>query len=142
MSAIPLRGHCLCGAVKFTAAPSRMEMGVCHCSMCRRWSGGVFMGVQCGSDVKVGDEGQVTAYKSSGYGERCFCTTCGATLFWRLQGGALHVVSAQAFDDPGAFKFVSEIFVDEQPANYCFANDAKRLTGPEFIAAFVASGNG
>ena len=100
------------------------------------------MGVQCGAEVTLADESQVAVYKSSGYGERCFCKTCGSTLFWRMQGGAKHVVSAQSFDDPGAFKFVSEIFIDEQPANYCFANDVKRMTGPDFVAALMASRNG
>lgn len=131
-----LKGQCLCGAVTFTAAPVKQEMGVCHCSMCRRWSGGVFMAVEC-ADLTIGDESQLGVYKSSDYGERGFCKTCGSTLFWRMQSGEGHAaVSLQAFDDPGQFKFASEIFVDEQPANYAFANGTKRMTGAEFIAAF------
>ncbi len=83
-----LSGHCLCGAVKFTAAPEKMEMGVCHCGMCRRWTGGTFMAVNAGDTVKI-TEGQkdLGVYKSSDYGERCFCKKCGTTLFWRMQGG-------------------------------------------------------
>jgi hypothetical protein len=142
VSAAALSGRCLCGAVQFTATPKRMEMGVCHCGMCRRWTGGAFMGVQCGPDVQVADASQLGAYQSSGYGERCFCKVCGSTLFWRMQGGAMHVVAAQAFDDPNAFAFVSEIYVDEQPGNYSFANQTKRMTGPEFVAALMAARGG
>ena len=139
MNARPLTGQCLCGAVKFTATPAAMEMGVCHCSMCRRWSGGVFMAVDCGTSVVLDDPSQLGVYKSSGYGERCFCKACGSTLFWRMQDGSANVVAAQAFDDPSGFALVSEIFTDEQPATYAFANHTKRQTGAEFFAAFMAS---
>lgn len=139
MSAEFLAGQCLCGAVKFEAIPVRMEMGVCHCSMCRRWSGGAFMAVDCGSSLKVADESQLGIYQSSAWGERCFCKTCGSTLFWRMRTAAHAVVSAQAFDNSGQFAFVSEIYTDENPGNYAFANETKRMTGPEFIAAFMTS---
>jgi hypothetical protein len=116
-----------------------MEMGVCHCDMCRRWSGGAWFGVDCGASVKVADESKLGIYPSSGYGERCFCAQCGATLFWRMQDGSVNVVAFSAFAEPGQFKFVSEIFTEEQPASYAFANPTKRMTGPEFVAAFMAS---
>jgi hypothetical protein len=133
-----LNGHCLCGAVKFTATPEKMEMGICHCGMCRRWTGAAFMGVGAGSSVKITDgEKDLGVYKSSDYGERCFCKKCGTTLFWRMQGGGMTVVAAQAFDDPSQFKLTSEIFIDEKPANYAFANDTKKMTGAEFVAAFM-----
>ena len=40
-------GQCLCGAVRFDAVIARAEMGACHCAMCRRWTGGVFLSVEC-----------------------------------------------------------------------------------------------
>ncbi|MCR6643264.1 MAG: GFA family protein [Terricaulis sp.] len=137
MSANTLQGRCLCGAVRFEAAPEKLQMGACHCSMCRRWSGGVFLAVECGA-LAIADESQLGIYKSSDWGERCFCKTCGSTLFWRMQDGSHAAVSAQAFEEPGKFTLVSEIFVDEQPASYAFANATKRMTGAEFIAAFQA----
>ena len=70
-------------------------------------------------------------YKSSDYGERVFCSKCGSTLMWRMADGSHVSMSAQAFDDPSVFKFTSEIFVDEQPANYAFANETRRMTGPK-----------
>lgn len=133
----PLKGHCLCGAVKFEAVPTGPTMGVCHCSMCRRWSGGVFMAVDCGASLKIEDESAVGVYHSSDWGDRCFCKTCGSTLFWRLRQGAHDVVAAQAFDDPGQFAFTSEIFVDDKPGNYAFANHTAKMTGAEFLATFA-----
>ena len=137
MNGKSLSGHCLCGAVKFTAAPEKLEMGVCHCGMCRRWTGMCFMGVSCGATVNVHGGENLGVYKSSDYGERCFCKTCGSTLFWRMQSGGMTVVAAQAFDDPGAFNFNSEIYVDEKPANYAFANNTRKMTGAQFMAAFM-----
>lgn len=37
--AVRSRG-CLCGAVRFTAAPKDRRFGACHCSMCRRSTAG------------------------------------------------------------------------------------------------------
>ena len=140
MTSKPLSGRCLCGAVRFTATPESMTMGVCHCSMCRRWSGGTFMAVDCGSSLKIEDESALGVYHSSEWGDRCFCKTCGTTLFWRLRQGSHDVVAAQAFDDPSQFEFTSEIFVDDKPRNYMFANHTKKMTGAEFLASFAPPG--
>lgn len=136
----PLHGHCLCGAVKFNATPKKMAMGVCHCSMCRRWTGGVLMSVDCGASVKIEGEQNLGVYRSSGWGERCFCKLCGSTLFWRMQNGAITVVSAQAFEHPEAFHFESEIFIDSKPDNYAFANNTKKMTEAEVVAMFAPKG--
>ncbi|WP_132313242.1 GFA family protein [Martelella mediterranea] len=134
-----MTGGCICGDVRFSAVPKSMEMGACHCSLCRRWSGGAgFLGVECGTSVKVENEAALGVYPSSEYGERVFCKTCGSTLFWRMQDGSDTVVSSQAFDDADAFRFVSEIFVDEKPDNYAFANDTKKMTSAEFFAAYAS----
>lgn len=125
-------GQCLCGAVKFKATPNQArEMGVCHCAMCQRWSGGVFMAVSCGDQVTIEDETHLGVYISSEWGDRCFCKICGSTLFWRMRDGTNVAVAAPAFDDPADFTFAEEIFIDEKPVNYAFANDTKKHTGDE-----------
>jgi hypothetical protein len=129
-----LAGQCLCGAVRFTAIPKRNEMGVCHCGMCRRWAGGVFTAVSCGTSVEIEDDNQLGVYRSSDWGERCFCKNCGSTLFWRMRDESNTAVSAQAFSDPGRFLFTSQIFIDEKPANYDFANETEKLTSVELFA--------
>lgn len=137
-----LKGRCLCGAVQFTATPTRNEMEVCHCAMCRRWVGGVFTAVSCGSSVAVADDSALGVYVSSEWGERCFCKQCGSTLFWRMRDGSNTGVSAQAFDDSAAFAFTTEIFIDEKPANYVFANATVRRTGAELFAELEAHQKG
>lgn len=125
-------GRCLCGAVRFTARAGA-HMDVCHCGMCRRWSGGVFMGVPV-TELAIEDETALGVYRSSDYGERVFCKTCGASLFWRMQDGSAAVVSLQALDEASGVVFAEEIFIDDKPATYDFANDTAKLTGAEFIA--------
>jgi hypothetical protein len=139
MSGSPtLSGQCLCGAVRFKAAPSKAEMDVCHCSMCRRWSGGVFMAVDCGNSLEIVDGTELAVYRSSDWGERGFCRQCGSSLFWRGVDDGHVAVSIQAFDDPGRFEFVEEIFIDEKPDNYAFVNDTRKKTGAEVFAEFTA----
>ena len=132
------QGQCLCGAVRFEAKFGAREVGVCHCSMCRRWSGGVFLAVECDS-VSVEDETHLGVYSSSEWGERCLCTACGSTIMWRSKDGAHHAVSVQSFDDPSSFRFASQIFIDEKPTNYSFAEATKNMTGPEFIAMITSA---
>ena len=81
-----MNGGCLCGAVRFTATPANREVGACHCSMCRRWTAGPFLGLECGTTVKVADSAQLGVYRSSEWAERCFCKKCGTALFYRLVG--------------------------------------------------------
>ena len=133
----PLPGQCLCGAVRFTVRPKHMAMDVCHCGQCRRWSGGAWMTVECepGSFSIRNDDG-LSLYGSSDHAERGFCRTCGSTLFWRMRDNALLTVSAQAFEHPERFTFASEIFIDNKPGNYAFANDTKKMTEAEVLAQF------
>jgi hypothetical protein len=134
----PLSGSCLCGAVRFSARPEKLEMDVCHCGMCRKWSGGTFMAVPCG-EVKVVDEAALGVYPSSDWAERVFCRSCGSSLFWRLRGrGGPVAVSMQSFDDLSPFTFAEEIFIDEKPSLYAFAGERPRKTGAQVVAEFAA----
>ena len=132
------QGQCLCGAVRFSATIGAREVGACHCSMCRRWTGGVFLAVECDA-VTVENDAKLGVYSSSEWGERCFCTTCGSTVMWRSKDGAHHAVSLQSFEDPSSFRFASQIFIDEKPTNYSFAEATNTMTGPEFIAMITSA---
>jgi hypothetical protein len=134
-----LQGRCLCGAVKFSAEPPALEMGVCHCGMCRRWSGGAAMFVRCGDTVTVNGEDNLGVYVTSDWGERCFCKMCGTHLLWRARKAPAVSVMAQAFDTPEIFDFVREIYIDEKPANYSFAGVRRTVrTAAEHQAKYAA----
>ncbi|NND49564.1 MAG: GFA family protein [Rhizobiales bacterium] len=142
-----LAGGCLCGAVRFSATPEKREIAACHCSICRKYGGGPWLGVECGGTVEVEDPSKLGVYRTSDWAERCHCKTCGTHLFYRLvgQGVEYYVVSAGTFDDLSGFEFTQEIFIDDKPAHYTFANETSKMTGAEVFAAFAASqgdGNG
>ncbi len=132
------QGQCLCGAVRLEATIGARKIGVCHCSKCRRWSGGVFLAVEC-QDVSFDSTEQLGVYESSEWGERCFCKVCGSTMMWRSKDGSHKEVSVQVFNDPSSFTLASQIFIDEKPTSYSFAEATKNMTGPEFIAMITSA---
>jgi hypothetical protein len=137
-----LAGRCLCGAVRFTATVPVREFGACHCGMCRRWSAGPFLAVECEGVVAIEGDVSLGVYRSSEWAERCFCTNCGTPLFYRLAGKEVSAVSLEALNDRAGFAFSTEIFIDDKPPYYAFANVTKTMTGAEAFAAFGASGDG
>ena len=137
-----LKGQCLCGSVRFTAVPASHDMNACHCVMCRRWTAGPYLAVDCGASVAFESDEGLTFYPSSAWGERGFCNKCGSSLIWKMQGRPECHVSAQAFEDANDFRLVSEVFIDEKPEGYAFAGNHKKMTGAEVIAAFMKEQEG
>jgi hypothetical protein len=137
--ATPVPGGCLCGAVRFTARLKNRDVGVCHCSMCRRWAAGPFFAMECEGAVQVADETNLGAYRSSEWAERCFCKKCGSVLFYRLVGKDFSAVSAEALDDKSGLRFASQIFIDDKPSYYEFSNKTQNMTSAEVFAAFAGS---
>ena len=134
---IEAKGRCLCGAVKIEAKTLASSMGACHCSMCRNWSGGPFFAVDGQQAVIIVGEDKVSRYDSSEWAERAFCSACGTHLFYRLKQTDQHMLSAGLFDLDGELEFDHQIFIDEKPSYYCFADKTKNMTGAEVFAAFL-----
>lgn len=128
------QGQCLCGAVTITAKAAAHEVGACHCAMCRRWGSGPFMEIDCGTDVIIEGEEHVTLYDSSVWAERAFCAKCGTNLFYRLKEANQHMVAVGLFDDNDGLALKTEVFIDEKPDFYSFAQDTQKLTGAELFA--------
>ncbi|MEM9495070.1 MAG: GFA family protein [Pseudomonadota bacterium] len=135
-------GQCLCGAVKFKATPKNAEVGVCHCSICRRQSAGPFFAIDCGDSLVFEDATHVGAFASSDWAERGFCTRCGSTLFWRLKDKSINIVAVDLFDEPGDMVLDHEVFIDEKPGYYSFAEKTKQMTGQEVFEMFADGGEG
>ena len=131
-----IEGHCLCGAVTVRATPVRRHVEACHCTMCRRWSGLAFLGVQCGSEVEIGGAAHVVRYRSSDWAERGFCGRCGSNLFYRYLPHDSYSLAAGLFPDTALLPLTREIFIDEKPAYYAFDAQSEKLTGPEVMAKF------
>ena len=129
-------GSCLCEAISIKVAALNVEVGTCHCSMCRRWGGGPFIGVDCGTEVTFGGEENISVYDSSEWAERGFCKKCGSHLFYRLKQSGQLVMPAGLFDEEDKFVFDHQIFIDKKPAFYSFANVTNNMTEAEVFAKY------
>lgn len=132
-----MKGTCLCGAIE-VIAPDHGDVGLCHCAMCRRWSGGPMFAVHCGEGVQFLGA-TPTAYRSSDWAERGFCTTCGTHLFYHLLPSDEYILPAGLFQDQ-TFRLTSQIFIDEKPDFYDLRNDTPKLTGQQVFEQFSAQG--
>lgn len=130
-------GACLCGAVRFKVRARSHSVGACHCSMCRTWGGGPLLAVACDADAEFDGGEQITVYPSSDWAERGFCGKCGTHLYYRLKLDGHYAVPVGLLDDDGPWLFDEQIFIDEQPRYYEFANETQDMTGAEVFAKFA-----
>jgi hypothetical protein len=129
-----LSGHCLCGAVRIDAATHRGFLAACHCRMCQRWTGGVFLCVPVEAEG-MSISGPVSRYQSSDFAERAFCSTCGSHLWFRTHGGDGHYAMMPGlFDSAHDLPLKSEIYHDRALSGLVLAGDHRRATRAEYEA--------
>ena len=138
-STMPRQGQCMCGSVRVFARQSDNEVGACHCHMCRQWGGGPFMETNCGTDVDYEGEEYISTFKSSDWAERGFCSRCGTHLFYRLRETGQTMVPVGLFETDENLAFTHQVFIDEKPSLYEFANQTCDMTGAEVFEKFGAS---
>lgn len=130
------KGSCLCGAVRVLVTKSSNSVGVCHCKTCRTWGGGPLFAVDCGTEVTFSSEDHITVFQSSDWAERGFCRTCGSHLFYRLRQNGHYILPVGLLEDGSAWNFDHQVFIDEKPDFYAFANETKDMTGAELFAKY------
>ena len=133
---LSFRGQCMCGAVKLSATAKKPSVAACHCDMCRRWSAGPFMAVNCQAVAFEGQE-NIGRIRSSDWAERGFCKKCGSNLFYHLVESSDYQIAAGLFDDQSKLRMSLQVFTDRKPEFYEFANDTKMMTGAEVVAMFA-----
>jgi hypothetical protein len=132
------KGSCLCEAVRISANNMSNKVGACHCNMCRKWTGGPLMAIDCGSDVSFQGEENIGIYNSSQWADRGFCKQCGNHLFYRFKATNQYFIPAGLFDGGENLIFDHQVFIDEKPEYYCFANETQNMTGAELIAVYTS----
>lgn len=133
---MPSGGQCLCGAVTVHVEVDKAHVDACHCSICRRWGGGPFLGVGAQGGVRFDGEGDISVYSSSDWAERGFCKHCGTHLFYRLKGGQHYALPAGLIEGDLAWTMTEQIFIDEKPSWYDFANETHNMTGAEVFEKY------
>lgn len=97
------------------------------------------MSVDCGQDIEFQGQEHIGVYQSSDWAERGFCKECGSHLFYRLKHNQQYIVPAGLFDSGPEATFDHQVFIDEKPHYYSFANDTKNMTAAEMYALFNSS---
>jgi hypothetical protein len=74
-------GRCLCGQVSWTVESEPTSVHHCHCSMCRRWTGGAFATlVWVKKDSVRWTGGPPKVFRPSPIARRSHCETCGSPI--------------------------------------------------------------
>lgn len=134
-----LTGGCLCGAVRYRLGKRPEGYGACHCAMCRRWTGGIELGVQTRDEEIAWDGAEaIRTYRSSDWAERAFCGTCGSSLYWKLTAPGpmqgMVSLSAGSLDSLDGLMLTVEVYVDMKPAGHAFAGERTRMTEADILA--------
>jgi hypothetical protein len=98
-------GHCLCGAIRFTARTEPLSTNYCHCESCRRHTGSAVAAfVTFPKDSVEWSGAERMRYRSSPLVVRSFCGNCGSPLAYEHENSAEQIdLYLGAFDDPADF---------------------------------------
>jgi hypothetical protein len=135
-----IRGSCLCGAVRFEYARAVTQIGMCHCSKCRKVSGVASNAVVVVPEEAftwlAGAELRQLYRKPSGW-STTFCRVCGSPLPQQLPGVTAYWVPAGVLDDDPGVRIAGHIFVGSKAPWDEIAGSA-----PQFEAAVPVAGPG
>jgi len=136
-------GGCLCGAVRYRLMSEPFDAGWCHCRTCQLNSGSPAMAF---ASVPVDDwritNGEPRRVKSSEFGHRLSCSTCGTPLAMRVDHQPETVdFSIATLDEPSRIAPTFHIFWaskvawfdpgDDLPRHARFRPDTRGLIGTE-----------
>ena len=93
-----VHGACLCGQVEFDVREPQ-TLGVCHCTRCRRWTGGAAPVVVAAAENFEVTKGRdlMRHYQPEGFADRYFCGNCGSGMY--VDGGEMYYLSAGVLQD-------------------------------------------
>jgi len=108
-----IQGGCLCGAVRYELTtgpdtgvdPAALLATYCHCSMCRKATGGGYatlVSIPRGAVSWI--HGSPTLYRSSPLATRGFCQQCGSPLFYDGDLEKNLSLAVGSLDDPSGVK--------------------------------------
>jgi hypothetical protein len=135
-------GGCLCGAVRFSARLTGVNFGVCHCPMCRKWTGSALLGITVpAANVVWTGETHIATRQSSAWGERAWCRDCGSPLWFRVTVDGPYAGNVElpigALDDADGLTMTNEIYIDHKPDCFAFAGEGRQvLTRAQCVEKF------
>ena len=116
-----LSGSCLCGDISFEVQGTPLGASMCHCSQCRKQSGGVWSSAFVPEDdLKI--SGDVTWFESSDTAKRGLCPRCGSFLFWKAHDEDTISFALGAIDGDTGLTLEKHIFVADKGDYYDIAD--------------------
>ncbi|MDR0775062.1 MAG: GFA family protein [Azonexus sp.] len=107
-----MRGHCLCGTVKFEIDGDRFKLYQCHCSLCRRQGGSLSNTATIVPDSNfrwLGGEEFISSWKHDRGFRSDFCSICGSPVPNPLRNMPYFWVPAGLFEQGGELEIVAHL---------------------------------
>lgn len=104
MANFEIKGGCHCGAVRYTITAPALDTHHCHCSVCRKVHGAIFVTLSTFPREALRfdkGEGNLGTYETSPNVRRHFCKTCGCQLTLDVVPKPDIVLLATGTLDPG-----------------------------------------
>lgn len=116
-----IKGSCLCGDVRFETRAGPQGASMCHCSQCRKQSGGVWSSAFVPeSDLTI--TGEVSWFHASDLAKRGSCPRCGSFLFWKAHDEDTISFALGAVDGPTGLHLTKHIFTASKGDYYDIAD--------------------
>ena len=102
---------CLCGGIKISVKGKLRNVSNCHCSQCMKTHGNFAAYTACPEEnIIFISTKSLKWFKSSNIAKRGFCSTCGASIFYKQIKSDKISIAAGVFEYPTKLKTVSNIF--------------------------------
>ena len=119
----PVRGACLCGAVRYRVEGPLRPVVACHCAQCRKTSGHYVAATSALKEhVVLEADGGLRWYRSSGSARRGFCAICGSSLFWETTESPRLSLHAGALEGAMGLTLAGHIFCADKGDYYEIAD--------------------
>jgi hypothetical protein len=100
-----LSGGCQCGAVRYALYALPVSPSICHCRMCQKAMGNLFMAsAAVPLEEFAWTRGEPATFRSSSVAERGFCARCGTPLFFRPFDALEIEITLGSLDEPARVK--------------------------------------
>ena len=116
-----IKGSCLCGDISYETAANPQGASMCHCSQCRKQSGGVWSSAYV-PEMDLAITGPISWFASSDTAKRGVCPRCGSFLFWKAHDEDTISFSLGSIDGPTGLTLTKHIFVADKGDYYKLAD--------------------
>lgn len=120
---------CLCNNIRLKVHLVNLNMGVCHCSMCRKNTSGTgFSFFYSLTEPVFISKDRLSIYNSTGVADRAFCSNCGTTIYYHKVSQKGYCIASGIIEnlDEAEVLFNREWYHSDKPQYYSYNNDTQK----------------